>query len=134
MGRDALKKSIDLVELVELVDLPDDLFQWSLDPATGEIHPGPDDGRLLVPLPTLSAEQVLRWMAAYAYQATDTRVQSLLAVALKYPAPERRFREVLSVNPQARSDWELYFDQQRRAILADWLHSLGFDAGPDDDV
>lgn len=90
---------IDLDDLVELVDLPDRLFQWSLELATGEVHPGPSDGAQLSP--TLTDEQILQWMVAFAAQASETRMQTLLAAALKYPTPERRFREVLSVNPQA---------------------------------
>jgi hypothetical protein len=133
-GLVALKPRIDLDELVELVDLPDRLFQWSLEVATGEVHPGPSDGVQLMPLPTLTDEQILHWMGAFAAQATESRIQSLLAAALRYPAPERRFREVLSVNPHAQREWEVYFDQQRRAILVDWLDSLGFEPSSSADV
>jgi hypothetical protein len=124
-GPIVLMPRIDLDELIELIDLPDRLFQWSLEVATGEVHPGPSDGAQIMPLPTLTAEQILHWMAAFAAQATESRIQVLLESALRHPAPERRFREVLSVNPHAQREWEVYFKQQRRAILVDWLESLG---------
>lgn len=122
-GQLVLMPRIDLDELVELVDRPDRLFQWSLELATGEVHPGPSDGAQLIP--TLTDEQILQWMVAFAAEASETRIQTLLAAALKSPTPERRFREVLSVNPQARKEWEIYFDRQRRTILTNWLSSLG---------
>ena len=77
-GTAILKRRIDLEELVGLVNLPDRLFQWSLEIATGEIYPGPDDSAQLVPLP----------------QLTETQI----------------------------------FDQKRRAILLNWIKSLGIDS------
>ena len=133
-GLIVLKPRIDLDELVELVDLPDRLFQWSLEVATGEVYPGPSDGARMMPLPTLTDEQILHWMAAFATRATESRIQSLLEAALRYPAPERRFREILSVNPHAQREWEVYLDQQRRAILVNWLHSLGCEPNSSADV
>lgn len=108
------------------------LFRWSLELATGEVHPGADEFGELAPLPELTEGQILNWMAAFAAQATEPRMQILLAAALRYPAPKVRFREVLSVNPQASSEWSNYFDQRRRAILVDWLTSLGIE--PEDEV
>jgi len=108
---------IDLDELVELVDLPDSLFQWSLDIETGELYPGPDDtAHHLVELPQLNESQIQEWMSRFATQAT-----------LKHPAPKVRFREVLSVNPQAQNEWSNYFDRKRREILVDWLKSLSLE-------
>ena len=128
VGPAILRPRIDLDELVDLVNLPYQLIQWSLEPATGEVYPGPDDSAQLVPLPILTEEQIRHWMASFATQATETRMHSLLVAALQYPAPERRFREVLSVNPQALKEWEVYFDQKRRTIVIDWLKSLGLEA------
>lgn len=122
-----MKPQIDLDELVELVDLPDPLFRWSLELATGELHTGADEFGELAPLPELTEAQILDWMAAFAAQATEPRMQSLLAAALRYPAPKVRFREVLSVNPQASIEWSNYFDQKRRTIVVDWLTSLGIE-------
>lgn len=128
-GPALLKPQIDLDELVELVTLPDPMFPWGLEIATGELYPGPDDFAELVPLPQLTESQILEWMAVFAAQATEPRIQILLTEALKETAPEDRFREILSVNPQASARWSNYFDQKRRAILVDWLNSLGL--GPD---
>ena len=120
-----MKPRIDLDELVGLVHLPDRLFLWSLDTVTGEALPGPDDSGRVVPLPQLTEVQILDWMRSFAAQSSETRIQPLLEAALKHPAPNVRFQEVLSVNPQAQKEWMDFFDQKRRAILLDWLSSLG---------
>ncbi len=122
-----MKYPINLDELVELVDLPDRLFQWSLDLTTGEVYPGPDDEAELVSLPQLDPAQILSWMMSFSAQAKEPRIQALLTEALAYPAPERRFREVLSVNPEAAQEWESYFDHNRRSVVVEWLKSLNVD-------
>lgn len=127
-----MKPRIDPDDLVELVDLPDAMFPWALETATGDLYPGPDDCAELVPLPQLTESQILDWMAAFADQATESHTRDLLTAALSYPTPELRFREILSVNPKASQEWNNYFRQKRQAILVDWLSSLGL--GPDSET
>lgn len=126
-GTAILKRRIDLEELVGLVNLPDRLFQWSLEIATGEIYPGPDDSAQLVPLPQLTETQILDWMRSFVAQCSEARIQPLLETALLNPTPNVRFQEVLSVNPEGQKGWAEFFDQKRRTILQDWLRSLGID-------
>lgn len=120
-----MKPSLDLDELTSHIDFPDPLFQWSLELATGEIYPGPDENGKILPLPVLTELQVLGWMTAFSSSVSESRIQALLAVALKAPAPAVRFREVLGVNPGALEEWLGYYDQRRRAILIAWLETSG---------
>ena len=128
-GAIVLNQRIDLDELVRLVDLSDEFFQWSLEITTGEVYPGSDDSAKWVPLPKLTEPQILDWMSLFADQATEPRIRSLLRLALQDPAPKFRFRDVLSVNPEVLKDWDTYFELKRRSILTHWLAFLGIEPG-----
>lgn len=71
------------------------------------------------------ARQEWGWMADFADEVDDPRMQELLWVALRGRGAFRRFRDVLTSDPALRERWFEWRAERMRQALQGWLEEEG---------
>ncbi|MEW6042091.1 MAG: UPF0158 family protein, partial [Elusimicrobiota bacterium] len=83
-------------------------------------------------IPTIPSEEAYRYMEDFIYTVKDEKLKDELNRAINEKGAFRRFKDILSQNPEEQIRWYDFHDKIVKQKAAEWLKSIGIKVEKDD--